>query len=317
MMEAKSAMMAMMEALEMQMKKEILPERTLYLAFCHNHQIDSSGASAQIAATFKKAGIEFEAVIGPESYIYKDLCMNLKRSIAFVSCAERMEVKLQLRSENLEALTDQVTTLKNAQFPIAWKGEASSQLLNTLIPELPFGQKWRLCNRSWLLWALPNPLKGDVILENMLYSPVEVISMEQPEGKAAVANLHWNLAPDYSLTELKEMVLPKIGVTQAQWSPDMKIKQAASAAKGYAYEVIQTTLKQVLGDILVMPGIQPKETNLQHFQGLSANLYHITPWELDAESLARLESGIDNRITIEQYLQGIRFYYQLFENILL
>jgi len=306
----KTAAIAALEALESMLAQGELPQRSLYIALIQE-QDDNDKNRILLAELLKKEELEFELILGTESYIAEDLCMGIKKPIALIGCAERRELQVQL-SGDIGQLRKTVEMLQKKSTGIQWAGKATTQLIETLTPELPFGDKWALCNR-WLLGnLLATKLYADPLLGEMLHSESEIVSL----GKTADAKMRWLLSPDVNINEFKKSIAPYLEGLKAEWSDENAPKRGISPQKGYAYEALQSSIRQVMGDILVFPSIAGQPTSLRYFEGLSAHLCHFRPWAFDMPELERLRSGIDQRLPLKQYLQGVQFYKQLLKNTL-
>ena len=62
--------------------------------------------------------------------------------------------------------------------------------------------------------------------------------------------------------------------------------------------------------VLVAPYMVRGGTDAKFFYGLSPNVYRFLPVYIDAETIEYIH-GIDEHLTVEDYLGAIRFYYHL------
>lgn len=309
-MEDKTATMAALEAFEAMLEQGELPQRSLYIAIIHEED-DSDKNRILLAEMLKNEGLEFELILGTESYISEGLCMGIKKPIALIGCAERKVLEVSL-SGDIGQLRKTVEMLQKRPIGIQWAGKATTQLIETLTPELPFGDKWALCNR-WLVGnLLASKLYADPLLGEMLHSESEIVSL----GKTADAKMRWLLSPDIDIAEFKKLLAPDLEGLKVEWSDENAPARGISPQKGYAYEALQSSIRQVMGEVLVFPSIAGQPTSLRYFEGLSTHLCHFRPWTFDMPEFERLRSGIDHRLPMKQYLQGVRFYKQLFKNTL-
>lgn len=311
----KSISIAFLEALEQQVAAGVLPERTLYFALAHDREADSSTAIPLLAETFRSNGLAFEAIIGLSSAIVP--AMELAKPIAFIHCAERHRVHLTLEAADFAMLTGVVERLQQKTIPIARNGEATRQLLFNLLPELPFVKRWALCNWGWMGWMVENQLRSDLQIGVMLNSSCELLRLEQVGENMAVAELSWLLSPDYTLADLQMRFDSYLKGIKTNWMATVEGNPYIAPTEGYAYEALHTTIKQVMGDVYVMPGIVGQPTEMELFKGLSRYCYHFKPYTFDIVDFELLRSGIDHRIAIDDYMQAVRFYAQLLKNMVL
>jgi hypothetical protein len=64
----------------------------------------------------------------------------------------------------------------------------------------------------------------------------------------------------------------------------------------------------------VIPAIKKSPGNSSFYMKLSPALFDFRPWSFDQAEIERLNSGIDQRLQIKQYLKGVNFYRVLLKN---
>ena len=80
-----------------------------------------------------------------------------------------------------------------------------------------------------------------------------------------------------------------------------------------SFQVLQRTIHQVFPDVLVAPGLVLGATDSRHYSGLSSNVYRFSPLRAGPEDLERVH-GTNERISVENYGQIVKFYVQLMRN---
>jgi len=312
----KSVSIAMLEALETHIAAGVLPERTLYIAFSYDQSSDSSKSIQLLAKTLASNGLKFEAIIGQESYATE--IMDLSKPVAMLQCAERHKIYLNIEGKDFSQLTKLVERIHSQIIPIARKKKATRQFLLNLLPELSFSKRWALCNWTWAGFLMENELDLDKHVGAMLRSTCDIEKLEKGiDGQPSVAQLSWSLSPDYSLADIQKKYATYLSAVNAKWSEELDAHPLITNASGYSYEVLSTTIRQVMGDVYVMPSIGANSTGIQLFKGLSPNCYQIRPYLFKSEDLECLRSGIDQQLRVDAYLDAVRFYHQLMDNMLL
>ncbi len=79
------------------------------------------------------------------------------------------------------------------------------------------------------------------------------------------------------------------------------------------FRVIQRTIRQIFPSTVTAPALVVGATDAKHYGRLSGNVYRFLPYRFNGEDISRLH-GTNERLSAENYLQGIRFYYQLINN---
>ena len=80
-----------------------------------------------------------------------------------------------------------------------------------------------------------------------------------------------------------------------------------------SFETLTTTIRQVFPETVVAPSLLIAATDSRHYAGLTESIYRFLPQRLGPGDLSRIH-GIDERISIENYEEVIRFYAQLIRN---
>ena len=87
--------MGILEAVESLLASGYVPERTLYLGFGHDEEIEGSGAEA-IAHYLEAQNIELEYVLDEGYYVIEEALPGLEPPLAFIGISEKGYVTLEL-----------------------------------------------------------------------------------------------------------------------------------------------------------------------------------------------------------------------------
>jgi carboxypeptidase PM20D1 len=85
-----------------------------------------------------------------------------------------------------------------------------------------------------------------------------------------------------------------------------------AAREAASYRLINHTIRELFANVLVAPGLVVGATDSRHFAALADNVYRFAPVRARREDLARFH-GTDERISIANYAELIRFYARLIE----
>jgi|TARA_B110000495_G_C23000844_1_gene590637 carboxypeptidase PM20D1 len=81
-----------------------------------------------------------------------------------------------------------------------------------------------------------------------------------------------------------------------------------------AYTIIEKSIKQVFGEVIVSPFLLPGGTDSKHFVEVTDHCYR-----LNAAQITNIEAagfhGLNEHITVISFQNAIRFYHQLIQNI--
>ncbi|HEY8402813.1 MAG TPA: M20/M25/M40 family metallo-hydrolase, partial [Cytophagaceae bacterium] len=79
------------------------------------------------------------------------------------------------------------------------------------------------------------------------------------------------------------------------------------------FELMQKTIKEIFPSALSAPYLVLGTTDARFYTALSKNVYRFLPVHIDKDDLNRIH-GKDERVSIENYKQLIRFYIQFIKN---
>jgi len=79
------------------------------------------------------------------------------------------------------------------------------------------------------------------------------------------------------------------------------------------FKIVQKTIRQIFPGVVAAPAQVLGGTDARYYAPLSPNVYRFIPIYFKTEDLKR-PHGMDERISIENYIQVIQFYCQLIKN---
>ena len=80
-----------------------------------------------------------------------------------------------------------------------------------------------------------------------------------------------------------------------------------------AYQTLNRTIRETFPNVIVAPGLMLGATDSRHFDKLSDNIFKFSPVRAGPEDLPRFH-GTNERISVKNYAEMIRFYHQLILN---
>ena len=80
-----------------------------------------------------------------------------------------------------------------------------------------------------------------------------------------------------------------------------------------AFQTLRRTIHQVFPDVVVAPGLTTGTTDSPRYQEIAENIFRFIPVRMTDEDLTRLH-GVDERISIENYFEIVRFFVQQIRN---
>ena len=88
---------------------------------------------------------------------------------------------------------------------------------------------------------------------------------------------------------------------------------AVSNRDAQGFQDLETTFRQVFGDIIVVAGLTVAATDSRHYAQISDDSYRINPFIFTGEDIKRLH-GRDERISVAGMAKAVQFYTALIQN---
>ncbi|GAA4833998.1 M20 family peptidase [Algivirga pacifica] len=328
----KNAIIAIMEAVELQLSKGITPKRTIYLAFGHDEETRGSGAMA-MAELLKQRGVRVGMAVDEGGMVSKGIVPGIEESqVALIGSAEKGAVTLKLstkmeaghssmpsKENSIEVISQAILKLQETpmedQLSLPVKG-----FLRYLGPEMPFVLKMAMANQ-WLF--------EPIILDNYRQSNT---------GRASIRTTH---TPTIFNSGIKENVIPSTAEATINFRilPGETVKDVVNHAtkviddkrvsistvgsgknpsnvspdQGEEFNSLRKTIHQIYPTTISTPFLLIAATDGRYYETICDHVYRFSPTHYTGEDLDRLH-GINERIALSDFEESIRFYYQLMVN---
>ena len=332
--DCKHGVMAILEAIKKLANDGFEPQRTIYIALGHDEEIGGPDGNKKIAAWFRSHGIRLHSIIDEGGCIFTEF-PGLKQPAALVGVAEKgfltveMTVNLaanQVGHSSMPPKETAVSILASAihrvqliPFPARMDG-GLQDTLRFLGPEMPFAKKLAMSN-MWLFGpfvkqTLSNTPSGDALLRTTIApTMIEGGISENVLPAQATAKINLRLLPGDSIEGSLEHLRKSINDPRVTLNSLDKPREASpvSDIDSEAFRRLQTTIHQVLPDVVVAPFVLVGSTDTVHYSDLCENIFRFIPTRLSERDTQRFH-GIDERIAIENYLEIISFFHQYAQN---
>jgi carboxypeptidase PM20D1 len=331
-MDFKSGVMACLEAVELLVADGFEPARTVYLAFGHDEEIGGMRGAAQIAATLKERGVELLYVLDEGGAITDGIVEGVAQPVAIVSVAEKGVVNVELIVEHegghssmpppqtaVGVLAAAIHRLESDPFPADIRG-ATALMLDYIGPEMAFPRRFFLANR-WLFGGLiardldDTPEGNAAVRTTTAATLIDGGVKENVLPRRAGAVVNFRILPGDSVAGVLAHVRAtvddphvQVRVLEGAWEPS-----AVSDPDSASFTLLHRTISEVFPDVLVAPNLTPAGTDARHYAELAESTLRFFPQWLTPGDLKRIH-GVDERISIEQYADIVRFYVRLIRN---
>ncbi len=329
----KVGVLGLLEAVETLLQKDFQPSHTIYLAFGHDEETGGGEGAARIAELLDSRDVELEYVLDEGLAITHGILPGVTRPVALVGIAEKGYVSLELAVETegghssmppkQTAISILSTALHNLESnPFRSRiTRPVQQMFEHLAPQMPFIKRMILAN----LWCF------DGLLERQLAASPGTNALIQTTMAATIfsSGVKENVLPKTARAVVNFRILPENSIgrvvqhtrrTIADSTVKIRILEytgiepsATSNIESSNFKIFQRTIHQVFPDVLVAPSLFIGSTDSKHFAGLTPNIFRFLPIRFERKDLKRIH-GRDERISVHNYEEIIRFYIQLIYN---
>lgn len=330
----KLSVFGILEAVEMLLQEDYLPERTVYLAFGHDEEISGTNGAVAIAESFAKANIRFEYALDEGHLIVEEALPGLSAPLGMIGVAEKGYVTLKLTAELPEGghssmppretaigvLSKAIVTLQENPFPAKIDG-ATRSLLEYAGPEMSFPYNALFAN-LWLTEGIlkkvftATPSSSAMVRTTTAPTMVDGGVKDNVLPTSASAKINFRILPGETMETVQRYVERTINDERITVTADAEFGANPSPISGddtFGFLVIQKSMLEIFPGTIVAPALVIGATDSRHYQELTDQVYRFQPIQIAKED-TKLFHGIDERVSVENYKQAIRFYRQLILN---
>jgi carboxypeptidase PM20D1 len=329
----KSNVLAILESVEWLLAKNFTPARDIYLAFGHDEEIGGTAGAALIAKSLQTRKVQLEYVLDEGLLIVTDLLRDIDAPIAAIAIAEKGYVTLQLtvggesghssippKHTAIGEMSLAIKALEDHPFD-ATLNPTTRAMLTYLGPEMPYSRKILLGNLWLFAPAAKSILLGMPQTEAMMRTTTAATVMhggikENVLPSSATALVNFRIAQGDSVKTVIEHVRRTIANDRIQISISNNYGTEPSPVSSIdtpAFQLLQRTISETNPGVVVAPSMMMGGTDSRHYNALTNNVYRFSPLKLSKDDLSRFH-GANERISIQSYIEMIRFYIRLIQN---
>ena len=328
----KAEMISILEAVERLLTENYQPERTIYLAFGHDEEINGLRGAAVIASILKERGVEAEFVIDEGSAVVVGVVPMISNPVALIGTSEKGYLSVTMvvemggghsaYPEKETAITVLIKALNNVinNQMDARISEPVNDFIRYIGPEMPFYAKAVFANRWLFNGIILNIYQGSKTSNALVRTTTAPTILNAgvkdnviPTKAEAVVN--FRILPGETSANVMEHLKTVISDERVKVSTIEGFREPSpvSPVDVYGFKVILKTIRQVYPEALVAPTLMVVASDSRKYIKVSKNIYNFAPIVVTSADLARMH-GIDERNKIEDFTKGISFYYLLIKN---
>jgi carboxypeptidase PM20D1 len=322
----KGNLMAILEAVESLAEAGFKPRRTVYLAFGHDEENGGAEGASAIASLFKLRGVRAEFVLDEGLLIAEGIMPGLDPPAALIGIAEKGSATLKLTAtavpghssmpgsrSAIGSLASALERVERTPYPAAVGGVAGD-MLRAVAPEMHGLNRLALSN-LWLLEPVVRrqltaaPSTNALLRTTAAFTIIRGGNKENVLPETAEAWVNFRLLPGDTVRGLLEHVRravddERVGI-EVLPHPSEASPVASRVSDGY--QLISRTVRELFPGVVVAPGLMIGGTDSRHMAAVADDVYRFSPVRARTEDLSRFH-GTDERISVENYVELIRFY---------
>jgi carboxypeptidase PM20D1 len=328
----KGNLFAMLEAAEQLAKENFRPKRTIYLAFGHDEEVSGKRGAVAISKLLQSRGVRLDFVFDEGLLITDGILKGVDKPVALIGIAEKGYVTLDLsttaipghsslppRDTAIGKLSAALAQLEGSPFPAAIKG-VMRETLETAAPDMNLVNRVALSN-LWLLEPLVRRQMEKTAQTAAAIRTTTAITIFNAGNKENVlpgraeATVNFRLLPgeteDSVIARVKSIIADdRVKVTP---KPGNTNPPPVTSTSGSNYQMVNRTIREIFPDVLVVPGLMVAATDSRNYLDVTDSIFRFSPVRATAEDLTRFH-GTNERLSVENYADMIRFYRRLVQN---
>lgn len=327
----KATVMALMEAMELSLKEGKQPKRTIYFAFGHDEEVGGSQGAKIIAEYFQQQKVSFEFVLDEGGAILKGYIKNVQQSVGIIGIAEKGFMNIRLIAERPGGhssmppentgpgiLAAAIVKLEQNKFPSTLR--YTNLTFDAIGSYADFKTRFAMANQWLTAPLIKKKLLADQSKAAGLRTTTATTMMKGSSKsnilptKASVV-VNFRILPGETWQTVLATVKSIVNDERVSYEVFMNnnpSKVSSTDSKGYKW--ISQTIREFEPDSLVAPYLVMGGTDSKYFYPLTDSVYRFLMIKLTPD-VQKTIHGIDEHIKIEDYVEGIQYFHELFRKV--
>lgn len=328
----KGNLYAMLEAAEQMARQGFRPKRTVYFAFGHDEEVSGLRGAKAIASLLAQRGVRMEYLIDEGLLITDGILNGLSKPAALIGVAEKGYATLVLtaratpghssmppRETAIGMMSAALAHLEDNRLPMHIRG-AVSEMFDTLAPEMSGFNRVVLSNRWLFKPLLLRQFEKSGPTEAMVRTTTALTVFNAGDKDNvlpghAEASVNFRLLPGDTQASVTEHVRRSVGNEKIEvggFEGNFDPPPVTGTASP-SYRKLHQTIREIFPGVVVAPGLMIAATDSRHYAAVADNIFRFSPVRANADDLKRFH-GTDERLSIANYANMIRFYMRLIQN---
>jgi len=335
----KQAVLAIMETLDRLIKNGNQPKRSFYVAFGHDEEVSGNQGAGKISKElsnmvndkYEKIGF----ILDEGMFVMDGVFPGVDQPVAYVGVVEKGWANVELSVQGVQGhsstppkesavgiLAHAMAKLEDTRQPSRFGHSVEYDTMSHVAPYASFGYKLVLGN----LWLFKD------IVAKILSNDAKTDAIQRTTSAITVVNagIKSNVIPNEASALVNHRIHPADSVQDVidndnKIIDDSRVKVnllsgsfPASKVSPYdsesmSFQIIVNSANEIFPNAHITPGVMVANTDTKHYQLLCDNIYRFQPVLLHKSDISRFH-GIDERISVRNYIQVVEFYHRLVTN---
>jgi carboxypeptidase PM20D1 len=318
-MQGKGQMVAILQAVEILLRKGCIPERTVYLAFGHDYLSGGKMGACRTAVYLKKAGIKLEVVLDEGDWISNSHLPGMTGPAAMIGVTERGHIRFDFKTHNTKRIDNKVSILTHAltrlsDHPLPVSIKEIRETYRGLVGAIGYPQQVVFAN-TWLLSPLAKWLVQKQPSAEMRSRTQFVPIRFEGSREKAQAEVDVFLMPGETIAAVTDHVRKAVQDERVVFQPQADLAWEApviSSSQSPAYQTVERAILEIYDGIPITPVIQPWPGDARFYTSICKNVFRFTPLMIPPEDDLQPE-GINERIRVRSLVKMTQFYIRLLQ----
>ena len=324
----KSNLMSQFEAVELLVQAGFKPRRTIHLLAGADEEVNGARGAGAAAALMKQRGVRFEFVLDEGLVITEGIVPGIANPVGLIGVAQKgymtagLSVKfakgghssLPPRESVIGVLAAGLARIEQQPFEPAIAG-VPEEMFARLAPEMSFPNRLFMSN-LWLFRPLVLKIlaTGDAT-RAQLHTTTALTTLKSGVKENVIpaqahAQVNFRILPGETSDTVLQAVRDKLADPRIEVTKPARVFEPSrvSSSEARGFRAIEKALRQTFPGTIVSPGLFTARADAGYFDTLADNVYLFSPVRVRQADTARFH-GVDERISIANYAEMVRFYH--------
>lgn len=325
----KAAVIGILEAIEQLLLDGFSPTRSIYFAFGHDEEVSGQRGAVEIVKHLQNQNVQAVFILDEGGALTTNLIPGVEEKTAIIAIAEKGYTSFELtinmigghssqpaKETSIDVLATAISKLKANPLPKKITPVLDA-FMDQVGPYMDFKSRLVFANRwlfkSLLLNEYEKSPQGNASVRTTTSPTIFEAGIKEnviPTASRAVVN--FRIIPGETVETVKEHIIStidderiKVAIKGTGSNPS-----AISPHDNEPFRLITQSIKELYPNTVTTPNLLVGATDSRFYTPISKNIYRFSPIHMSPKNISCFH-GVDERISVEEFGNAIRFYRQI------